>query len=73
MRQFIKQVYPCKSYNRRAEFLRAWGALDLNKREREGRKRAGQPNMCCTQTAYHHPVDPDSYSVVASGVADLYI
>ena len=27
----------------------------------------------CAQTAQHHPVvDPDSYTVVASGVADLY-
>ena len=24
------------------------------------------------QTAYHHPVDPDSYTVVAMRVADLY-
>ena len=24
------------------------------------------------QTASHHPVDPDSYTVVVRGVADLY-
>ena len=25
-----------------------------------------------SQTDYHHPVDPDSYTVVPRGVADLY-
>ena len=24
------------------------------------------------QTDYHHPVDPDSYTVVPRGIADLY-